>query len=433
MTINKIVALLITCNLVSGGLQAFAPNNFFVPYDVNIKLPGWEDPEFWEKTPFRFGLNVELGSTDDGRDIHGHKSNILNIYNASEAVIPMLMSSTNPAATTLLQSLIAAYPGQALDDGTRGHVKFHGDFDQADVTLHGRYLLPLSFAPGKFTLSMALPIRHASVDGIQVDDQTKDILPVDLDIKAQLTGENVFQSSIKSLGGPDLGSWSKTGVGDFVAMLEWQDSYQQEKENLKTVTLFARLGVSIPTAVKHDEDKAFSLPLGSDGAWGMPLGAGMWLDFVNNIRFGLDVDFFVLFDESRVRRLKTEEHQTEFLLLNKGDATKDHGLTWKFNLFLQAYHFYRTFSAKFAYQYLKHDDDRLIPRHNDFDYSVVNTDLTLSEWNMHNFIFSMNYDFFDEAESWWVKPQASLFVKIPVAGKGIINPFTFGGQLAINF
>lgn len=434
MNFNRICALVLAGALAVACAQAFAPNNFFPPYDPNLRMPSWEDKEFFKKSAWRLGVNLETGSTGDARSFDNYKTDVLQVYDQTQAVIPMLIGTNIPEASRLLQNLTAAYPGQPLDDGTRGHLKFSGHFDMIDVTAHGRYWLPIDFAPGYFSLNIALPIRRAQIEHPHIEDLTRDTFAVDRDIKARLTDEAVFAQQLKTLGNLDVGAWSRTGVGDLLVLLEWQNYYRQEKkENLRNVHLFAKFGVTAPTASKRDEDHALSMSLGNDGAWGIPFGLGLVLDFVYSIRLGLDAEFLVLFDETHERRLKTHIHQTEFLLLKKGDATKEHGLTWKFNLFLQWYHFWRGFSLKAAYHYVKHDDDRLSSTINEFSYSIINSANSLREWNMHHIIFQLNYDFFKETRDWVLKPQFSFFYKLPIAGKGVIQPHTFGGQLSFNF
>lgn len=434
MNIKRIGQLLVMIGVASSAVNAFAPNNFFPPYDPNLRMPSWDDQNFYKKSAWRIGANFEAGSTGHSRSTESKRVNLLQMYDATQAAIPMLMGSNNKSTALFLQSLTAAYPGQPLDDGLRGHIKLEGVFEMYDATVHGRYWLPFDFIPGYVSLFVALPIRHMKLKIKKFNDLTANITAADRGIKQLLSSHEALSSKIKELGNLEIGDWSKTGVGDFVFMFEWLNSYRQErKESLKMVHLFAKLGVTAPTAEKKDEDKALSMSLGNDGAWGIPLGMGMALDFDYNIRLGLEAEFLVLFDETRIRRLKTDINQTEFLLLTKGDATKEHGLTWKFNLFWQWYHICRGLSFKAAYHYQKHDDDRYSSTTNDFSYAIINSAKSLQEWNMHHFIFQLNYDFFKEAKNFSIKPQLSFFYKLPVAGKGAIEPHTFGGQMAFNF
>ena len=109
----------------------------------------------------------------------------------------------------------------------------------------------------------------------------------------------------------------------------------------------------------------------------------------------------------------------------------DHGFLWKFYLYLQGFHFYKGLSLKTAYEYLKKDSDSLSPKSDEFNAGVVNSARWLDEYFSHHVIFSLNYDFFKECKHF--KPQLSLFYKLPVGGKGIIAPDTFGGQIAVSF
>ncbi|MFH0898094.1 MAG: hypothetical protein V1855_00785, partial [bacterium] len=187
------------------------------------------------------------------------------------------------------------------------------------------------------------------------------------------------------------------------------------------------------TGEEKDEDRAFSMPLGNDGAWAIPFGIGLELDFIYHIRLGLDADFVAILDKDRSRRMKTSRDQTEFLLLNKGEATKEYGLLWQFHVFAQIVDILKGLSVKVGYQFVKHDEDRLVPKNNDFDYTVVNSAHSLEEWNVHNIVFSLNYDAFKSSPRWKIAPQFSVFYKLPVAGKNVIDAQTFGGQLALRF
>jgi hypothetical protein len=409
--------------------SAFAPNNFFDPYDPNLRLQAAPD------TCLRIGANIEHGHTCDGRNIDSDKTNILQIYNETQSTIAMVMKPQKDVQDKLPFYLpnLTSWAGAPTDDGYRGRLKFTGEFEQLDITAHLNYLLPTDILSGDLSIGAYIPMRKADVKHVDFQNLTKAITEADLDLNKILNDKVGFKKLLRDASGLDIDSTSISGLGDVVLMLDWQNDYKQDKENLKNVTIFAKLGLSLPTGERRNEDKAFSVALGNDGAIGIPIGVGLGLDFVRSVRAGVDVDFLILLDESRTRRLKTEEHQTEFLLLSKGKATKDHGLTWKFNLYLQGYHFFRGLSAKVAYEYIKHDDDRLIAKSDDFNYTVINSAHNLQEWNTHNFIFQLSYDCFKEFKNVGIVPQFSFFYKLPVNGKGVINASTLGGQVGFNF
>ncbi len=407
--------------------NAFVPINFFKSYDVNLR-----HHDAPKGNPFRFGVNLEYGQGHDGRNWDSKKANILQTYEATQAVIPMLINGKNADITAAYNHLLVG--GAALDDGTRGHVALTGKLSALETQLHARYELPISQIPGKLSIGLALPVRHANVSDITFKDNTQTLAPADAPIRDRYTTSlEMLNTKITELGGADLKPWSRTGLGDLVFMVDWNNNYPQEKEGLKNVQLHAKVGVSMPTGVERDIKHAFSMPFGNDGAWGMPFGLGLNLDFNYHIRLGAEAQFDVVFDESKERYMKTDTRQTAFLLLNKGEATMDHGLTWQFNLFLQGYQFWKGLSLKFGYEYLKHDDDRLTPKADTFNASVANSAAWLHEYNLHNLIFQGSWDAAGCCEDWGVKPQLVVFYKLPVGGKNIAAFQTFGGQLAICF
>ena len=135
--------------------------------------------------------------------------------------------------------------------------------------------------------------------------------------------------------------------------------------------------------------------------------------------------------------MKTKVEQTEFLLLNKAEAEKDYGFTWQFNAFLGATKIWRGFNAKVSYQFVNHDQDELFIKDKEFKAAITNAEIiantanSLKEWRVHNVIFNVGYDFFKEFDS--INPQLSLFYKLPVSAKNMIDCETFGGQLKFNF
>lgn len=416
-------------------LSAFAPTNSFRPYDAALRLAAARGDD-----PRHLGIQFEYGQTSDGRNWESKRSNVLQVHNASESMLSMLKDAATAKLTPAVANELAQMRrngfvlggGAAVDDGVRGHLEMTGEYTGWDVNFHAGYDLPFKGLPGEFSLYVYVPVVHRGIDDIKIKDLTKELAsPQNNNTRRFLTDKAT--ENIKRLAGIDLGNWERTGLGDVTVMLNWADSYRQEKEYLKRVHLHGKIGLSLPTSEEKDEDKAFSMPLGHDGAWGLPVGMGMQLDFIHNIRAGIDVDFLVLFDKSRVRRLKTNKNQTEHLLLNKGRATKEYGLTWQFHLYAEWARIFKGFSLGAAYQFVKHDDDRLNPRHNDFDYSMINSLHSLQEWNTHNILFKARYDFVDAKSSAFFAPQVSLFYKLPVAGKNVIDHHAVGGQVQLHF
>ncbi len=427
MKTNRIIffAFLLSLFAYKVSPYAFAHTNLYRPYDINLRMADWEN------TSFKCGVNFEYGDTSKCRDWDENKVNVLQIFSPTESSLAMLAGAEPGSDIYEYANRFLPAFSPATDDGVRGHFKLDGKFEGWDLTFWGQYRISSENIPGKFDVFLYVPFRYLELGDVKWIDQTKSVLNADLDVKNYLT--NNIHNVARDLGGLDLTSWDSFGISDIVLMLGWFKDFKQLKENLKNVRVSVGLGLTIPSATEKDEDKSFSLPLGHDGTWTVPIRLGLDLDFINRIRAGIEFEMLYMFDNTKNIRLKTDVHQTDFLLLHKGKATKSYGMTWKFNLFLQARRFIRGLSAMVAYQFVKHDDDTLTAQTNNFSYQIINTAQYLEEWGMQNFIFQLNYDFFKTCKKSWFKPQVSVFYKLPITGKRVINPHTFGAQFAVNF
>ncbi len=424
------LSLIVTC-CISSATYPFVVTNFFRPYDQVINAP------LNAKKNWQIGLFMEGGSTEHGRTADSEKANVLALQNPAQNVMSML---NNPTDTNTAQSTVTCMRNALImaarvpDGGNISMMSFEGKFSGFQANLFGAYRLPIkaSDMPGNISLKVFLPIVHKEIDHVRIQDLAVDedfggplVVSLDKPLIDQI--KNNLAQTVSAWGdGLCLDAWSKTGLGDLAVMVNWEHTMRQYKEHLKEVTLAAQVGVSCPTGSMRDENRAFSLPLGNDGAWGVPFGMGLDLGFIHNIHAGVNADFVALFDKTRMRRLKTDRRQTDFLLLNKGVATKEHGLSWQFHLYVGAHRFLNGFSAQMGYQFFKHDNDRLSANNNKFNFDVINTTPSLREMASHRLVFKCSYDHS-------VNGGASLFVCVPVGGKNVIDPLTIGAQLVLNF
>ncbi|MFH1461380.1 MAG: hypothetical protein ABIF12_00315 [bacterium] len=409
----------------SGLISAFAPTNFYRPYDINWRMSDCKDKKF------RLGVNVEYGDTNKSRDAGEQRTGVLRLYNQTESSLGMLLGADVGSDIYNLANLLLPAYNPATDDGVRGRFELDGKYTQASVNFEGVYRMPVEVIPGKFELHLHVPFKYMQISNVVWRDLTKYVLNSDLDVHHHLT-DDIF-NNVSNLGeGLDLRGFKCLGLSDIVAQLWWYNDFRQLKEHLKNVRLTARLGLSAPTGDNLNENKPLEFEIGNDGSWGFPLSASLDLDFIHHVKAGLEFEMLFLLDNTKVRRLKTHINQTDFLLLHKGDATRSPGITWKFNLFLQK-RFADRVTAKVAYQFLKHDSDKLTAESNKFDYYIINTAERYQEWMSQNFIFQLNIDLKKEDQKSSVKPQLSFFAKLPITGKRVISSYNFGGQLAFNF
>ncbi len=434
--------------LTSAQANAFAPTNFFRSYDAAIQLP-FADRD----TDFMLGLQVEAGERDKCRNLNRDPRNVLQIYDDTQATLAMIEDPV-PGATAdpafvaarfgVLTALGVSFDPPLPADGTTGQLLLTGNFKEADFTFLSAYHFLHSRTFGTFSFSAFVPVVYKKVSNVSILDLTDPnaiigggiVLPRGTRVQQFLT--NDLKNNVKRMGNLNLDDWQKTDIGDVSFFIDWRKDVHTEHSLFNTVTFLAKLGVTCPTAEKRDEDQAFSMALGNDGAWGIPLGVGFHVDLMHHVTVGGNYDVTFLFDETHNRRLKTHPNQTEFLLINKGRATKKHGETWQADGFIRIHRVIKGLSAKFAYQFVRHNEDELTPKTAGFDKTIINSARSLRAWHVHNYIFSVDYNLAphgddDEDAHRRIVPQISLFFKFADDAKNLIDTRTIGGQLGFSF
>lgn len=380
-------------------------------------------PEFDLRKRFYTTIWAETGLDAKGFNGEGNRVNVLRIWNENQNALAML-DGFDPSSNIgqLRASLLN-------DDGIRGHFKVNGTLDVDfgfNFAAHYRFLQSLF-------LGVYLPVYRMKLKDVVWQEQTKDIETADRLVKENLT--NNFFENVKELGdGLDLLGWKRTGVGDLTILLFWLKDYWQAKPFLKNVRLDGRIGLSLPTGLRRDEDKIFAIPFGNDGATGLIFGGGLQVTLGRYIKAGIDVELTHRFGNTRNRRIKTDKDQTELLLLQKTHAFKDFGLIQQFTLYAQAHKFFEGLSLKAGYQFLKQGDDTLSLSNNSFSSDIANTAESLKERTMHQMLFQASYDFNDHLDDdASVIPHFALFAQVPFTGKRVAISTLIGGMISLDF
>ncbi len=245
--------------------------------------------------------------------------------------------------------------------------------------------------------------------------------------------EDGFLKDIEQVSGLKLGGWKRTGIGDFIAQMWWMRDFVQSRPILSNVRVIGRLGVIFPTGKKTDEDRLLAFPFGNDGSWGLQFAGGLDLTFCYTIRGGIDAEFIYLFGNTRCRRVKTAEDQTELFFLNKVPVFKEFGLGQQYNIYLESCNFWRNTSFKINYQFLKQNDDRVDVASDRIDSRIANTAENLFDWSAHSLIFMARHDIWRDYEASTVFPSVRAWVKWGFNGKRAFIANTVGLQLNLAF
>lgn len=223
---------------------------------------------------------------------------------------------------------------------------------------------------------------------------------------------------------------SKTGIGDIMVTGGWTCNHD-DIESLDFLDTTIKLGVSIPSAKKRDQDKAFELALGYEGHTGIAASFDMGIGFYEWITLGTHVGGLFFLDKTINMRMQTNKDQNGWLKLQKGDAKYDMGNIWNAGGHLKADHIFKGVSLMFGYNYVHKGDDTLTPTDTaKFESEAVNADVMHKSWNQHAVSVTLEYDMAEEGRRW--NPYFSVFYSRPVKGKYIFVSDVGGGTAGVN-
>lgn len=419
--INKyaihVIALLMTIQPGFSYLYAMDSTTIIPPYDTILR------PGFVGDRLFQTAIMPEGGLQSHGFNSGGNRVNILQIWNCEQDALSMLQGFPDDSA--IGKKLIQI---DADDDGVRGHLVPHGELKlDGAVSFSARYSFLTNWSIGLY-----LPVYAMRLHNVRWIDQTQNINDQDMRVKEFLTDN--FVANVASLAGLDLGGWRRIGPGDLACFVEWFHDFPQNKKLLKNVHINWRLGLVLPTGLRNDENKLFAMPFGFDGAVALPFGLGIDVTWGSCFRLGVDVQLTHIFGNTRCRRIKIAEGQTDLLFLAKANVYKDFGMIQRFNLYAELFRIWYGCCFKIGYQYYKQGDSDVSVIGNGFSSNIPNTAVNLENWTMHNVIPKFTYDFgyhFDEDAR--VKPELGIFAIIPVNGKRSALITTIGATFSIDF
>lgn len=413
--------------------------NVFRPYDINLRTPRWQGE------PFQITGWAEFGTKTKGYNRDGNEVNPLQLYQFTHNAVPMFAGITpeNLEQKKIIQGigrLLQPAPKDPINATTqplRGHMRFNGDFEyKAGFGVNARYIFPYDISFGVFVPFYSMQLKNVTIQDLT---SQSDFNPEDVKVRNLLT--NNFRDVV-ALFDPslNLNGWKKTGIGDVTCMVEWWRNFPQGKPLLKNVSLNARAGLSFPTGVKTEIDDLFSVPFGCDGSTALIFGGGIDLDWfqclpwINQIRGGLDVQFWQIFGNSRERRIKTSPTQTDLFALVKERAYIDPGFAQRYNMYFELHRVIRGLSLSATYQFYKQSRSSLTLYNNRYSEIVANSAKNLKAWKVFQLLFAASYDTeCDVCQDSFLKPQFRVIYKLPVAGKRVIACDTVTAVVSFNF
>jgi len=409
---KKIAAIIVACVGASGARGM----NILQPYDTLI-MPLHDTQHTWHLLG-----HAETGINDKGFDWDGGGTDVLRIWHCDQQALDMLKGAPDGSPIASKNLEIEAIPG--LDSDPRaGLFCVSGDLrlDFAGA-LWGRYTWC-----NNLVFSLFFPFYAFRLGDVRWCDQT-----TNEELIEKLTGD--LPRYTRELGCLDICGWRRVGPGDLAFFASWIRDFPQRREWLQNVRLDCRLGLTIPTGLRQDENKIFAFPFGFDGACGIPFGLGLTVMMRPCFIAGMDVQLTPTFGNTRPRRIKTHECQTDLLFLNKTRAYKDFGLLQRFNLFVGLHRPWAGLSGRVGYQYLKRGENFLSLTCSNFSQRIANTAVSLDEWTLHQIVVYAENDFswcVDDAAC--VQPRLALYARIPFNGVRSAATTNIGLTFSLDF
>lgn len=472
--------------------------------NLNINLDGPSYGKFGFKNvcgkSFEKTIHVCAGSTSKGRNWNGKKSSVLDLYNNQENIITGLnklmrdiaeqtadtgllrpdATINNPTIKAIIESsqvlpilaalaygpiggtgFVALTGGDAGEDLARLADKKRplGDFNFSSIHFGGTWKTPVQNVPGKFFVSAGLPIKKFCIKNVVWDDLASDAELIEAIDRALGTGAghamvrqlintqwmSISRRLIEEVGGLNIDDWSDCWAGDLAVQVGWTNDYHPGS-GLEKVSIKGSLGVSCPTGKLRNEDYAYSLPMGNDGAWGAIIDIAADFTLNEYLKFGGSANLLALWEDTKLRRIRTSSEQGTYLLFEKGMVTRQAAPEWRLNAYAQMCVPRSGFSLGIGYGFMGKGNDKLRAARNPFtgsEYSTTDGGLpsgalydneNLRKRSVHEVIFQAGYDAATgKHEEAVICPTVNVFYKIPFKGKRIITSKVLGGELNIAF
>jgi hypothetical protein len=366
------------------------------------------------------------GQAKKGYNSAKNKVNALEIYEPTSMGALATGAVGNPAADAAHGDLLTALIGFGTGRGTSVH--FNGKFTMFEANLN----YTQNFCKG-FFLDINVPIKKLKISNISLVDLTSNAFRDELMPNAEdgfariLADVDSFLNLYENL---DAGEASSKGVGDIMVAGGWT-SNNDDIDNLDFLDTTIKVGVSIPTAKKRNQDKVFELALGHEGHVGLATSFDLGVGFYEWMTLGAHVGGLFFFDKTINMRMQTSALQAGWLKLKKGNAKVDMGNIWDAGGYLKADHIFKGVSLMFGYNYVHKGNDVLTPENTTlFPVLAANADNMLKGYTQHAVTVTLEYDMAEEGRRW--NPHFSVFYTRPVKGKYIFITDVGGGTAGVN-
>lgn len=381
----------------------------------------WGEPRF--EKPWLSTLEVAIsgGKTRHSYNAEGVKSSLLNIYGSQNMQalgenVPL--NPANPLDAILLN--LQALPQRS----TFGQLLYKGTF----ICREGIINAYQNFCNGFFA-QLYLPIRHLAIKKISFVDLSPD------DMIEPNKNTPTWQTFLANM--PTIlerfslttQPFDKTGIGDLTLLGGWTLNYQ-DTIFLDYVDVDAKIGILFPTAAARDINNPFSLPLGYNRHYGVPLKFDLSFGAWDWFTWGFHLGALFFFERKVNMRIKTSLEQNGLIKLAQANINTEPGSIWDVSTYIKADHFMRGLSFLVGYSFNQQDAFCFTANNNAYSTSILLTDELFKQWRMHTLHALVEYDFTQSPCG--VGPRIGLLYNYVIDGKRIFDTSLLGGYVGID-
>jgi len=378
--------------------------------------------------PYTFGTRFERnhlttidawithGTTTHAHNAQQKKTNVLNMYGAHQMhQLGKNLANENLSDTSIdvLNALWHVIP----TDDAYAQLKFEGKCAYTG----GNVALSLNFTDA-FFVGSDVPFYKLAIKSPTYTD----ITPTDAKNAEWLQFLNRFDTILQEEG-LTRAATDVTGVGDISLFVGWTKSFD-ELENFNFFDATLRLGATLGTAEKKDQDKVFSIAPGHDGHKGIFASCDLAFGTSEWVSLGFHAHELFLFKKEKSMRVQSAHGQNGFIKLSK--TTIDHSQGNTYEVGGHAKFEYDVASLFVGYTYCHKDKDTLVSKDTTlYPSDIINNDSMLQGWSMHTLHVGAEFDFSNEEQR--LHPKVSFFYNYIVRARTVFLNNTYGGSAGL--
>lgn len=374
----------------------------------------------WEPRLERSGLSslavyVAYGTTKKGR-VCENTVPLLNIYGLEKLQFSTV--GVTPHITDQFTPVLDALALLPADQTGLATYSLKSKLRLADILLDAYQNIT-----NGFFFHLQVPFRSVSFDPITWCDLTPESNPY----KALVAPLSTNIQSVLAHRGINGTPQTKQGCGDPGLALGWTVNYE-DTEYFDFIDFTLQGGITAPLSKASDPCELINIPLGYNGHTSYFFQTSSSLGLFDWFTAGINLNASFFNDHVRQERIKTDEHQSGWLLFQKRMIEEELAPLILTGVYLKADHICRGFSCLFGYSYTNQGRTTWLDLDTDNMYSFG--DPRLAGFTMNTMHLNLEYDFATPAHP--QAPTICMVCSFPVNGKHIWAPAMVGGGLGFS-